>query len=139
MNLREYLAGQQRLVDAELDRLAGWGLNALWLIGIWKRSAASRRPPSRILILMPHCVQNDACDFRITTDVGNCRRCGSGAPPPPPTLASEPGTPPTRRGVSGQIVTVPLISLGPVRMKPWSGLVNAPAGPVSLKTRLPEP
>ena len=29
--------------DAELDRLAGWGLNALWLIGIWERSSASRR------------------------------------------------------------------------------------------------
>jgi ADP-glucose type glycogen/starch synthase len=29
--------------DAELDRLAGWGFNALWLIGIWERSAASRR------------------------------------------------------------------------------------------------
>lgn len=28
--------------DAELDRLAGWGINALWLIGIWERSAASK-------------------------------------------------------------------------------------------------
>ena len=32
-----------RIPDAELDRLAGWGFNALWLIGIWERSAASRR------------------------------------------------------------------------------------------------
>ncbi|MCM2264541.1 MAG: glycogen synthase GlgA [Desulfuromonadales bacterium] len=32
-----------QIPDAELDRLAGWGLNALWLIGIWERSAASRR------------------------------------------------------------------------------------------------
>ena len=32
-----------RIPDAELDRLAGWGLNALWLIGIWERSAASKR------------------------------------------------------------------------------------------------
>jgi hypothetical protein len=40
------------------------------------RSAASGKRPSRILILMPHCVQNDACDFRITTDVANCRGCG---------------------------------------------------------------
>jgi ADP-glucose type glycogen/starch synthase len=32
-----------RIPDAELDRLAGWGFNALWLIGIWERSTASRR------------------------------------------------------------------------------------------------
>ncbi|TLM65217.1 MAG: glycogen synthase GlgA [Deltaproteobacteria bacterium] len=32
-----------RIPDAELDRLAGWGFNALWLIGIWERSNASRR------------------------------------------------------------------------------------------------
>ncbi|MHB8707819.1 MAG: glycogen synthase GlgA [Desulfuromonadales bacterium] len=32
-----------QIPDAELDRLAGWGLNALWLIGIWERSSASRR------------------------------------------------------------------------------------------------
>ncbi len=33
-------------------------------------------PVSRILILMPHCVQRDTCPYRITTDVANCRRCG---------------------------------------------------------------
>ncbi|PLX89966.1 MAG: alpha-amylase, partial [Desulfuromonas sp.] len=32
----------QQIPDAELDRLAGWGINALWLIGIWQRSKASR-------------------------------------------------------------------------------------------------
>jgi glycosidase len=29
--------------DAELDRLARRGFNALWLIGVWQRSEASRR------------------------------------------------------------------------------------------------
>ena len=29
--------------DEELARLAHWGFNALWLIGIWERSAASRK------------------------------------------------------------------------------------------------
>ncbi|MCX7771087.1 MAG: alpha-amylase family glycosyl hydrolase [Proteobacteria bacterium] len=29
--------------DEELDRLARWGFNALWLIGIWERSPASQR------------------------------------------------------------------------------------------------
>ena len=32
-----------QIPDRELDRLAGWGFNALWLIGIWERSPASRR------------------------------------------------------------------------------------------------
>jgi glycosidase len=29
--------------DAELDRLAGWGVTGLWLIGLWRRSRASER------------------------------------------------------------------------------------------------
>jgi glycosidase len=29
--------------NEELDRLAGWGFTGLWLIGLWERSAASRR------------------------------------------------------------------------------------------------
>jgi glycosidase len=29
--------------DAELSRLAGFGINALWLIGLWRRSRASQR------------------------------------------------------------------------------------------------
>lgn len=32
-----------QIPDEALDRLAGWGFNALWLIGIWERSAASRK------------------------------------------------------------------------------------------------
>ncbi len=29
--------------DAELDRLASWGVTGLWLIGLWERSTASKR------------------------------------------------------------------------------------------------
>ena len=29
--------------DEELDRLAGWGITGLWLIGLWQRSRASQR------------------------------------------------------------------------------------------------
>ena len=29
--------------DEELDRLAGWGVTGLWLIGLWQRSAASEQ------------------------------------------------------------------------------------------------
>ncbi|MCA9521416.1 MAG: hypothetical protein KC609_10610, partial [Myxococcales bacterium] len=31
-----------QIPDEELDRLAGYGFNALWLIGLWERSRASR-------------------------------------------------------------------------------------------------
>jgi glycosidase len=32
-----------QIPDEELDRLAAWGVNGLWLIGLWERSEASRR------------------------------------------------------------------------------------------------
>ncbi len=32
-----------QIPDQELDRLAAWGVNGLWLIGLWERSEASRR------------------------------------------------------------------------------------------------
>lgn len=30
----------------------------------------------RILLLLPHCLQIDKCDIRITHDIYNCKRCG---------------------------------------------------------------
>ncbi|HSH69985.1 MAG TPA: DUF116 domain-containing protein, partial [Deferrisomatales bacterium] len=35
-----------------------------------------RAPPERVLILLPHCLQVDSCDVRITGDVHNCKGCG---------------------------------------------------------------
>ena len=32
-----------QIPDEELDRLARWGITALWLIGLWERSSASQR------------------------------------------------------------------------------------------------
>ncbi|MBN1627615.1 MAG: DUF116 domain-containing protein, partial [Deltaproteobacteria bacterium] len=32
--------------------------------------------PERILILLPHCLQNHECKVRITGDIKNCKRCG---------------------------------------------------------------
>lgn len=32
-----------QIPDQELDQLAAWGINALWLIGVWKRSPASEK------------------------------------------------------------------------------------------------
>ena len=34
-------------------------------------------PPEKILILLPHCLQNHDCVHRITFDPENCRRCGA--------------------------------------------------------------
>lgn len=35
-----------------------------------------RAAPERLLILLPHCLQVDSCDVRITGDIHNCRGCG---------------------------------------------------------------
>ena len=35
-----------------------------------------RFPPERILLLVPHCLQNSRCEMRLTHDVDNCKRCG---------------------------------------------------------------
>ncbi len=31
---------------------------------------------SRLLLLLPHCLQIDSCDIRLTHNIFNCRRCG---------------------------------------------------------------
>lgn len=31
---------------------------------------------SRIIILLPHCLQNYNCAYRITTEIDNCKKCG---------------------------------------------------------------
>lgn len=30
----------------------------------------------KLLLLLPHCLQNDKCPYKITHNAGNCRRCG---------------------------------------------------------------
>jgi len=35
-----------------------------------------RYPAHKILLLMPHCLQNSRCDMRLTYDMDNCKRCG---------------------------------------------------------------
>ncbi|MDR3564851.1 MAG: DUF116 domain-containing protein [Negativicutes bacterium] len=32
--------------------------------------------PERLLILTPHCIQNESCPHKITRDASNCRECG---------------------------------------------------------------
>jgi hypothetical protein len=40
------------------------------------RGEGHRYPPDKILLLMPHCIQNSRCKFRLTYDIDNCKRCG---------------------------------------------------------------
>lgn len=35
-----------------------------------------RYPPDKLLLLMPHCIQNSRCKFRLTYNIDNCKRCG---------------------------------------------------------------
>ncbi len=39
---------------------------------------ASKRvlPGEKILMLLPHCLQNSDCPFKITIDINNCKKCG---------------------------------------------------------------
>ncbi|MBI4595168.1 MAG: DUF116 domain-containing protein [Candidatus Tectomicrobia bacterium] len=41
------------------------------------RANLSKRKPKRILILLPHCIQNSKCAFRLTGEEINCRKCGA--------------------------------------------------------------
>ena len=41
--MEEKLKDLDEIPDAELDTLARWNFTALWLIGIWERSSASRK------------------------------------------------------------------------------------------------
>ncbi len=40
------------------------------------RSEARRIRPEKLLILLPHCLQNHECDVRITGNIENCKACG---------------------------------------------------------------
>ena len=32
--------------------------------------------PNDVLLITPHCLQKSSCEYKITNDVNNCRRCG---------------------------------------------------------------
>lgn len=40
------------------------------------KSEGRRYPADKILVLMPHCIQNSRCKFRLTYTIDNCKRCG---------------------------------------------------------------
>jgi hypothetical protein len=40
------------------------------------RSRRLKVKHDRVLLLMPHCIQNNECRMRVTGDIRNCERCG---------------------------------------------------------------
>ncbi len=49
----------------------------LFVIGLNNRLVrAQGLKTKRILLLLPHCLQINDCDVRITNDIYNCKRCG---------------------------------------------------------------
>lgn len=34
------------------------------------------KPVKKIALLLPHCIQNYSCPYKITSDISNCRECG---------------------------------------------------------------
>lgn len=40
------------------------------------QSGGFRKSPDKILLLLPHCLQNSDCDCKITGEITKCRKCG---------------------------------------------------------------
>ncbi|MBI4787154.1 MAG: alpha-amylase [Chloroflexi bacterium] len=59
-----------QIPDAELDTLARWGFTGLWFIGLWERSAASRR--IKQMMGNPEAVASaySVFDYKIADDLG---------------------------------------------------------------------
>jgi len=46
------------------------------LNNILVNSQKRKYSPQKILLLLPHCLQDSGCRHKITNDIGNCRNCG---------------------------------------------------------------
>lgn len=58
------------------DKKDGLQLFVIRLNNRLVRADARRRRVKKILLLLPHCLQIDECDVRITHNIHNCKRCG---------------------------------------------------------------
>ncbi|HOH49209.1 MAG TPA: alpha-amylase family glycosyl hydrolase [Candidatus Hydrogenedentes bacterium] len=56
--------------EIELDQLAGWGFNALWLIGLWERSSVSRDIKRRMGNPEAESSAYSLYDYQIAADLG---------------------------------------------------------------------
>ena len=43
---------------------------------LYVESGNIRRSPDKILLLLPHCLQNSECSHKVTGDIHNCKKCG---------------------------------------------------------------
>lgn len=43
---------------------------------LFVQSGNIRKSPDKVMILLPHCLQNSECLLKITGDIMNCKRCG---------------------------------------------------------------
>ncbi len=59
-----------QIPDAELDKLAHWGLTGLWLIGLWERSKASKRIKQIMGNADAVASAYSLYDYRIAEDLG---------------------------------------------------------------------
>lgn len=65
-----HLAHLSDIPDAELDQLARWGINALWLIGVWERSSASQEIKRRMGNPEAAASAYSLYDYTISGDLG---------------------------------------------------------------------
>lgn len=61
--------------DEELDQLAQWGFTALWLIGLWERSSASREIKRRMGNHEAEASAYSLYDYTISADLGGEEAC----------------------------------------------------------------
>ncbi len=59
-----------QIPDEALDRLAAWGINALWLIGVWERSPASQTIKRRYGVADALASAYSIADYAIAADLG---------------------------------------------------------------------
>ena len=59
-----------QIPDSELDRLAAWGVNGLWLIGLWQRADASRKIKQQMGNPEAAASAYALYDYRIADDLG---------------------------------------------------------------------
>jgi uncharacterized protein len=68
-------------IATALSRMLGINRNALMTSFVKVNNALTKSQKKRInggriLVLLPHCLQIDVCNRKLTTDVNNCMRCG---------------------------------------------------------------
>lgn len=68
--LTELLAGFIK-IDKDIIRNLCIDIN-----NIIVKSKAIKYAPYEVLVVLPHCLQNSECGYKVTTDINNCKACG---------------------------------------------------------------